>query len=432
MLATPNLLSNPNWFQDNVVGSEGYVINLDGSLDSFSLSNPSSLITSDVVETSLPPASAPVSISAFTPASGIASIFIPQAGTNSIAALNANTAALYDTVGIEAGGSDPYYVVGTTNAPRVYAISQNLSGGANCSAGQVDSIETISTASLADSAQICVGSDPVYGVMTPSTFRAFILNKGSGTVSVINVPSNTLDTLPSGVVPSGTPVGTIPLPTTFTTGTSTVTEDPSPVWADFNTIANELVVLNQGANGSNGSLSIISIPLCNYSALSTNPNCSSVNPADAANFGQILATVPVGIDPTMVSVLQGINDNAPAAYVINTADNTCGTSLNSSGAPVQNGSVTVVNLQSYTVQTTICSVSGTAAQAAAAISSNIIYGIPNSVAATSGQPTGKVYVTSSDSTFMSTYMSVIYTDTNTVVTHIPLQGNGVRVMVTQP
>jgi hypothetical protein len=39
-----------------------------------------------------------------------------------------------------------------------------------------------------------------------------------------------------------------------------------------------------------------------------------------------------------------------------------------------------------------------------------------------------VYVTSAD----SEYMTIIYTDTDTVQTHIPLQGLGVRVVVTSP
>ena len=56
-----------------------------------------------------------------------------------------------------------------------------------------------------------------------------------------------------------------------------------------------------------------------------------------------------------------------------------------------------------------------------------IYGHPNTIAATTGTPTGKVYVTSSD----NKYMTVIETDTDTVDTHISLQGLGIRVYVTQ-
>ena len=47
----------------------------------------------------------------------------------------------------------------------------------------------------------------------------------------------------------------------------------------------------------------------------------------------------------------------------------------------------------------------------------------NSLAATTGTPTGKVYVTSAD----NTYMTVIRTDTDIVTASILLQGNGVDV-----
>lgn len=415
VLSTPQIQTNPSYFQLNANGSQGFTINAQGSLDTIPLSSPLSLLTSNVVETTLSTDSAPVSITALSPASALSTIFIPQASTNSIAALNAVTAALYDTVGIQGGGSNPVYVVGSTGTPRVYAISQNTPGGN----GQVDSLEAISTTSISDSAQIQVGVKPVYGVMTPDDRRAFILNEGSGTVSVLNVPSNALDTLPTGSVLAGTPVGTIPLCTPSSPTANSPCPGTNPVWADLNSVGTELVVLNQGANGNPGSLSVINIPLCNPSAQATNPNCSTTNPVDAAGFGQILATVPVGINPTMVSVLQGTDTNVPAAYVINQLDST-GTCVSGEG------SVTVINLQTNQVSATICGVSGSNATATANGTSNLIFGHPNSVSATGGAPTGKVYVTSPD----SQYLSVIYTDTNTVETHIPLQGNGLRVLVT--
>ena len=171
-----------------------------------------------------------------------------------------------------------------------------------------------------------------------------------------------------------------------------------------------------------GSLSVINIPLCNSAAQPSNPNCSSTNPVDAAGFGQVLATVPVGVNPTMVSVLQGTDGNSPAAYVINQSDST-GTCPDTNS-----GTLTIINLQTTQVVTTICGVSGSNATAEANGTSNLIFGHPNSVSATGGEPTGKVYVTSSD----NSYLSVLYTDTNSVQTHIPLQGDGLRVLVTQP
>jgi hypothetical protein len=407
VLATPQILSNPSYFSlfTSATSPEGYTINSAGSLDLFSLTNPSTLITSTIVETTLPVNAAPVSITALQPASGTPTVFIPQAGTDTIAALNASTAALFDTVGIKNGGTNPVYVVGAAAAPRVYAISQNAAG----TNGQVDALETISTTSLSDSAQIPVGITPVYGVMTTDDRRAFILNQGSGTVSVINVISNALDTfLPTITIPS------IPV-----TGGGTTA--PNPVWADLDTVDSQLVVLNQGDGVHPGSLSVISIPLCNPDAPATNPNCVAANPVDAVGFGQVLATVPVGVSPSMVSVLQGTDGNTPAAYVINQGNSATGPCPGES-------SVSVVNLQTGQLSATICSVTGTAATAAANGSSNVIFGTPNSVSATGGEPTGKVYVTALD----NTYLSVIYTDTNTVQTHIPLQGIGLRVLVTAP
>ena len=108
-----------------------------------------------------------------------------------------------------------------------------------------------------------------------------------------------------------------------------------------------------------------------------------------------------------------------------------------------------MNLKSYITKITFAAIatmlSGLAAQATpitvpnasfetptspseTATNPNLIFGHPNSVSATTGNPTGKVYITSSD----NRYMSVIYTDTNTVLTHIPLQGLGLRVLVTAP
>jgi hypothetical protein len=124
----------------------------------------------------------------------------------------------------------------------------------------------------------------------------------------------------------------------------------------------------------------------------------------------------------MVSVLQGTEYNPPTAYVINQSDSTGNCTDSNSG------SVTVINLQTTQVITTICGVSGSAANATTNGTANVIFGHPNSVSATGGQPTGKVYITSSD----NTYMSVLYTDTNTVQTHVQLQGNGLRVLVTSP
>jgi DNA-binding beta-propeller fold protein YncE/predicted small secreted protein len=391
VLSTPSILSNPSYFAASNAGNQGFAINASGSLNEFNLNNPAALLTSDVNQTTLNASTHPITLSAITPSGSQQTLFIPEATGSQIAVLSANGApALLQNLAVAA---NPVYVVGADQTPRVYAISQGTGGN-----GVVSAIESINATSLSVSASIPVGVKPVYGVMTSDTRRAFILNQGSGTVSVINVPSNALDTT-TPVIPA---VGTLGL---------------NPVWADLSPVTSELVVLNQGDGVHAGSLSIINIPLCSSNTQVTNPNCNAANPVDATGFGQVLATVNVGISPQMVSVLR----DGSRAYVVNLLDST-GT------CNAGEGSVTVVNLVTGVASSTICGISTVAGTAGVNATPGAVYGHPNTVAATTGTPTGKVYVTSAD----SEYMTIIYTDTDTVQTHIPLQGLGVRVVVTSP
>ncbi|QMV19861.1 YncE family protein [Granulicella sp. 5B5] len=393
---TPNILANPSYFALNNTGTEAFAINTDGSLNDFATSNPASLLTSNVVATTLTANSAPVSISAITPANGTASIFIPQTNSSSVAVLSVASTSLLQTLSV---GANPVYVVGADGTPRVYAISQGTSGN-----GQVAAIEATSSSSLGISTTIPVGATPVYGVMTADTRRAFILNKGSNTVSVINVVNNALD--------STTP--TINLGAAASNGAVAA---PDPVWADLSPTTNQLVVLNQGDGTHAGTLSIIDIPLCTASTQTANPQCNANNPVDGNTFGTITNTVNVGINPQMVSVLR----DGTAAYVANQLDST-GT------CAAGEGSVSVVSLISGTVTATICATSSSAATIGDNTSPSLVYGHPSTISATTGDPTGKVYVTSPD----NQYMTIIYTDSNTVQGHINLQGLGVRVLTTLP
>ncbi|MES2392633.1 MAG: YncE family protein [Acidobacteriota bacterium] len=394
VLSTPSILTNPSYFQITSDGTEGFVVNPLGSLNAFGLGNPTSLQTKDVVQATLPAGLNPVSISAILPNGLSTTLFIPETQTAtqpaSIAILNTTGPSLLQQLVV---ADNPVYVVGSNQAPRVYAISQGSVAGAN---GSVASLEAATPLSI--SATIPVGVKPVYGVMTGDTRRAFILNQGSGTVSVINVVNNGLD--------STTPV----IPAAGTIGTN-------PVWADLSPKTSQLVVLSAGDGTHAGSLAIVNIPLCTTTTQTNNPNCNAANPVDAVGFGQVQASVPVGINPTMVSVLQ----DGTAAYVVNQKDSTgqC-----ASGE----GSVSVVSLVSDTVTATICGVSSANATQTATTSPNNIYGHPNTIAAVTGAPTGKVYVTSPDNQFLT----VIYTDTNTVQTHINLRGLGLRVLSTSP
>jgi DNA-binding beta-propeller fold protein YncE len=380
VLTTPQILSNPNYLALGSGGSQGYVINASGSLNEFGASNPTALISSDVSQSTLSAGGSPVSITPATLASTGTTVFVPEPGLSQVAALS-STGSLQQNIAVP---NNPVYVVAVDGARRAYAISQ---GG-----GTVSSIEA---GNLAVSRTIAVGSNPVYGVMTSDGTRAFILNQGSGTVSVINVINNGQD---------------MAMPTIPASGTL----GQNPVWADLSPVTSELVVLNAGDGVHAGSLSIISIPLCSAIAQASNPNCNFANPVDAVGFGSVVATVPVGINPTMVSVLQ----DGTKAYVANAGNATAGVE----------GSVSVVNLASGTILATIPAVSAASATVDTTTTLGAVYGHPGTISATTGSPTGRVYVTSPD----NKYLTVIETDTNTVLTHINLQGLGVRVLVSAP
>jgi YVTN family beta-propeller protein len=344
--------------------------------------------------------------------------------------------------------ANPVFIVGTVNSGRIYAISQ----GANAvTAIQLGTNTILST--------IPVGVNPVYGVMSLDNNRAFILNAGStanitgfsitGNVATINAVNQL--TPGTGVTLSGLTSGAfLNSPSPFTvltasgsqftiafthadvaftpdaglaqsgsvsvinTNTNQLDSPPAlstnpipvgagPIWADLYPAGNLLVTANSIGNN----ISIISIPLCSIVALPTNPSCTSTNPTDATTFGQVLATVPVGVDPTQVTVLQ----DGTRAYVANTN-------------PAGVGSVSVVSLSTFTVTKTIPFdglLNGDGSQ-------NVNHGAnchPNFINSISGTPTGKVYVTCAD----SNVMTVLETDTDTVRTLINLQGRAVQMRV---
>lgn len=384
VLTTPNILSSPNYLALGSNGGQGYVIDSAGSLNEFPTGTPSTLISSQINQSTLSAGASPISITALTLLNTSASVFVPEPALSQVAALS-GTGSLLQNISVP---SNPIYVVGANNAGRAYAISE----GDGTTPSFVSSIES---GNLAVSGTIPVGINPVYGVMTADGTRAFILNKGSGTVNVINVINNGPD-LANPVIPA------------------TGTLGQNPVWADFSPATSELVVLNEGDGVHPGSLSIISIPLCSLASPAGNPNCNVNNPVDAVGFGTVVATVPVGINPVMVSVLA----DGSKAYVANAGNAAAGVE----------GSVSVVNMASGQVSATIQGVSTASATTDTNTSPTMVYGHPNTIAATTGTPTGKVYITSGDNKFMT----VIETDTDVVETHVNLQGMGVKVVVTSP
>lgn len=370
VMSTVQMAADPSYFAIGLSG-DGYVLHCQyydplsptpvpanpcsSFLDAVSISD--KLRTKDIVQGSLASGATPNKI---FPATNY--VYVTQPGRSSVAVLNmtGNTGAAPTPLSELPVAANPNYVITRSQAPRIYT----LSGSPTDATGTATPIQVSNNTTLTP---ITVGQNPVYGVMSADYRRAFVINRGSNTISVIDTQTGALDN--SAALPTGTiPVGS------------------TPVWADIADSINELAVLNQGTGGGNGSLSIINIPLCNAIA---NPNsaCDPTNPNDATNFGTVLRTVPVGVNPYMVSILQDQNK----AYVSNTDSQT----------------VSVIDLQ--TMQK---------------LYDLPISGHPTWLIATNGNPTGKVYVICKD----TDQMTVIYTDTDTVQKlTIPIQGKGVSV-----
>jgi hypothetical protein len=374
----------------------GYTLNSDHTFTSFSIDT--TLLTSQILQTTLLPGANPVAI---LPEGVNTYVTDPTdtPGQGNISQFTGSPLALRQQLAIPPAYT-PVYTVGVTGAPRVYALSASLTPGAP---GLASTIEVASN--TLDPTPIPVGVNPVYGVMTADAKRAFVLNQGEGTVTVINAQTNALDTVPVGA-------------------TNPITVGTSPLWADFAPVRNEVVVANAGDGVNPGSLSIISIPLCSATAQVGNPNCDLNNPVDAIGFGTVVATVPVGVNPVMVGVLQDTTNSR--AYVVNQGNKSlpCAAPGVAVTAATTTCTVSVINLNTNTVIATIPLPLSINIDAATP-SKN---GHPNYIAVTSGTPTGKVYVVSPDSNFMT----VIRTDTDAIDTTVPLQGAGVSVRVTQP
>lgn len=358
IIANAAVAPSPTYLAVEPTG-QSYVLHANSVLiDSFTAAP--GLLTSTVRQSSLTAGANPTQIN---PSSGASAVFITEPSLSRVAVL---TGGAPPTIRQELPvPQNPVYTVGLSTSPRFYTLSQGATPGT--SVGSATAIENGTTNPI--SATIPVGISPIYGVVTADSRRAFVINtKGNdgttGTVSVLNVQGNVLD--------------------------RTLIVGQNPVWADLAPAVNELAVLNQGSGTSAGSLSVINVALCSQVALADNSACNPSNPTDSVDFGKTLATIPVGVGPVQVAVLQ----DRSKAYVANATD----------------GTITVIDMTTMIATKTIQ-----------------VGGKLNWIGAVAGSPTGKVLVTASD----TQTLTIIRTDTDAVTATLPLQGRGISVRIAQ-
>ena len=340
--------------------------NTDGTVTSFTPST--TLQTKNIQSSTLLQPAQPVNL-----LSTATNLFITEPNVPAVAVLTNNSSGVYQLTQQLPVPASPINLAGNSSASRVYSITQD--NGANQVAfgdcetpsavttpGQVQSIE-ISTVTI--SRTLPVGICPVYGIGSSDNSRVFILNRGSGTVTVINSQYNTLDTTANRPNLNST-TGALLLPPP--SGTPVAGFNAGPVFADYYAPSSQLVTANYDSN----TITIVNTSLDQFGN-------------DSALFGQAI-TVPVGNGPSTLTILR----DGSRVYVANQKDST----------------VSVVSLSNYTVLATIP-----------------VTGHPISMASTFSTPYGQVYVLSSD----QPYMTVIRTDTDQVAASIQLDGTGVDV-----
>ena len=379
VMAQATLGTGPLTFALDSTGSTAYSTNCDGTLSTVPLST--TLQSKNVLTTTLPTTingsgnavnTLPSNILVTTGGEYVAEqTTVDLNGRPAVGVLTNNTSGVASLKQEIPVAPALVNVVGTSAGQRIYGISQgNSSNGSGVTWGQCDTPSSVTTNGEADgidvtsntlSSQLPVGICPVYGLMTPDGRRAFILNRGSGTITVIDSNKNQLDTDTASQYMTN----------------ATINIGKGPVYADYYAPASLLVT----ANYDDDSISIISVPI----------NGPVDGYSDAPTFGQVLATVKLaaGSHPAAVTILQ----DGSRAYVADEGD----------------GTVTIVNLSSFTVQSVLP-----------------VNGHPRSIASTYNAPLGKVYTIAQD----SPYLTVIRTDTNIVSASILLQGNGVDLHTT--
>jgi hypothetical protein len=396
---------DPKVFTLDALGATGYTVNGDGTLSNFAITT--TLQAKNVSESTLPTAALPVNLMA--PSSGL---WATDLNGDVVDLFSGSPQAFQRSIPVSTAGSTvtmPVMVNGssTLTGEREYVLSQDVpdtpAGAIECNAsprtapaGVVTPIEISSN--TADPV-IPVGKCPVYSVQTTDQQRFFVLNRGDDTVTVINSRNNTLDTgcpPPTGCTNQNGQVyfthPVLPLSTSAVTatgvtppnGTAGMTATAGPVYAEYNQATEQLVI----ANYDGGTITVIDVSLDEYGN-------------DSPTFGTTY-TIPVGNtatpNPAAVTVLY----DGSKAYTANQNDDS-GTG---------NGTVTVVNLSTHTVEKTIT-----------------VVGHPRTVASTQNSEYSKIYALSPDSSQI-TIIESSPTVTDTIDTTVPVLGNAVDLRVT--
>ncbi len=385
----------PSAFTIDEGGYTGYTLNSDGTITNFPITT--TLQAKNITYSTLPSTADVVNLMA--PSAGM---WAPDLNGNVTDIFQSSPETFKLAVPV---APTPVTVAGspTLTGEREYVVSQNFSDptGVACNVSPrtapVDGAVTpIEIASYAPDTPIAVGKCPVYAVPSSNQERLFVLNRGDDTISVINLQTNTLDSCAPFTNQNGQLVTchpTLPLSLSAVTatgitppnGTAGMPNIAGPVYAEYNAATSQLVV----ADYDGGTISVIDTSLDEYGN-------------DSPTFGTTY-TIKVGNTATPYPSAVTVLYDGSRAYTANQGDCTpdCTTS--------PNGTVSVVNLTSHTLEKTL----------------NVV-GLPRTVVSTQNSEYGKVYVAAPD----SPYLTIVQTTSDLIDTTVLVEGNVVDVRTT--
>lgn len=394
IMAYASIGVGPLNFTLDETASTGYTYNRDGTITNFPVSTTSLLAKNITYST---PSSGSTLLNMSAPSAGM---WATDIANNAVDYFSGSPMAFKQAVPVAAG---PVMVAGsyTASGQRQYVIAQNFTDSTGVACNTSPTAQTtgvavpIEISSLTADPTIAVGKCPVFAVQTPDLERLFVLNRGDDTITVINTINNALDSCTPYQNKAGAWVTchpTIQLPT-----------GSGPVYAEYNSTIQKLIV----ANYDGGTVSVIDVPLDEYGndantysngTCSTYADCGSVT----GGFGTV-HTISVGKYsskpyPASVTALY----DGSRAYSANQGDD------DGSG----NGTVSVINLSSYTVEKTLS-----------------VVGHPRTVVSTQNSTYAKIYAGSPDSPYL-TIIKDTGTASDSIDTTVRVTGNIVDVRAT--
>lgn len=202
-----------------------------------------------------------------------ASLYVSSRGNNTVSVISTASNSIIASIGV---GSTPVQLAITPNGAQAYVVAQ----GAN-------QVNVIDTASKSVTANINVGAHPNAVAFSPDGTRAYVTNLYGGNVSIIDTNSKSvIGTFATASGPSGV---------TVTNGRVYVGNQYANTVTVHDTSGNLLATIggfsfpNWLASTPNGQRLFV-----------TNGNSASVSTIDTNSNG-IVATIPVGSNPTSVS-----------------------------------------------------------------------------------------------------------------------------------